>query len=1453
MKVCSLLSEGSREIVQSPLPDQEPGHLREVLRSTSRFVVSSILLLFLQPAAVSAASLGEALNATNLVWNTHGDFPWIAQSPGRSDYLAARSGNITHNQSSALETTVTGPGTVSFWWRASTETNNDYGAILVDSHEHARISGEVPAWRQRSIDVGFGSHLITWQYSRNGTGSGGNNVVWLEDVSFAAGAQAAAIAVDPASRVFAPFASASMSVEPRGTPPLQIQWFKNGEPVESATNATLAFDAVTFLDAGTYHASVSNAFGFAVSTNAEVRVLHLVAWGAGTANSNFNPHFGQSSVPVSGVDAKSIGTGFYHSLALRPDGRVAIWGQQSQPPGDLTNAAAVSGGSTFSAALRTNGTLSYWGSISFQVGTATNLSAIAAGSSHVLGLRSNGTVMVAGSFLVQGQGIIPTNLLPVVGIAAGAHHNVVLQTNGTVRAWGGNFSGQTNVPIGLSNVVAIAAGGSNSVAIRSDGTIVVWGDNGSGQTNVPPSATNIFAASVGFGHILAHRYDGSLIAWGANQHGQAAVPDALTNVVAVSSGAFHNLAMVHSGGPALLTRTINRTVFVGEPVSFAASPFGSEPLFLQWMRNDEILPDQTNRALNISAAAAGDSGAYSIIASHGSGSVTGLVGRLTVNTLEPSFTQNPSLVHVAVGSNAVLRATVVGMPPISLQWRFNGTNIQGYTNLEITLTNVHIGQEGEYSLVASNAFGQTISANAALIVIDLPEALDAPELAWATYAEGSWIPHTGDSHDGIAAGMCIRMNPIIPSHLSTYVVGPAILKFWYTVAFSSGFTKRFDFRAYGPFGYESRSLSSMVWKEETVFLPAGTNAVEWSAGSSETGIFGLLDSVSVTPGAVPPFVTPLADQTAAAGENLVLSAPVFGTPPLTLQWRHNGTNIAGATRTSLSLTNVQAHHSGEYDLLITSPYGSTNAMATVSITPSVPQITTPVKSREMVFGGTVQFDVEARGTDPLTYQWEHAGVAISHATNASLRLSLLEASSAGTYRVVITNIFGSATSEAVLTVVPRLIVGWGTITASTPEPPFGVTNVIAISAGDATSVALRDDGTLYAWGWDAFSRLAVPSTATNVVKISMGGMHGSALHQNGTLTHWGDPFFDSSSIVPPGLVNVIETASGDAFHIVLKADGTLTVWGDGFLNPTNVPPNLSNIVAIAAGNYHGVALTREGGVVSWGYNSRGQTNVPPGLSNIVSVAAGGDFSMALDSSGRVSAWGSGGSLVTTIPISATNVVAIAAGGSHALALRSDRTLVTWGNGSDARDKMPPWLTNVVAIDGGRTHSLALLNDGSPHIVRHPWTQTVFTGDTVRFDVAALGNEILSYQWKHNGTNVPGATGATLLLTNAPLMAAGIYHCVVTNPAGVAASHPASLAVLRSTPQVTAAGSGFEAPGTFRMRILGLSGHGEVLVYASTNLLQWQPVHTNAAAVGTILYFDAVGTNAMQRFFRVEER
>lgn len=294
---------------------------------------------------------------------------------------------------------------------------------------------------------------------------------------------------------------------------------------------------------------------------------------------------------------------------------------------------------------------------------------------------------------------------------------------------------------------------------------------------------------------------------------------------------------------------------------------------------------------------------------------------------------------------------------------------------------------------------------------------------------------------------------------------------------------------------------------------------------------------------------------------------------------------------------------------------------------------------------------------------------------------------------------------------------WGTVGLKwqelIPVRISGINGVVQVAQGWEHTLALKPDGTVWAWGNNAYGQLGdgagghpddyQPSPVqvsglTGVVQVSTGWLHSLALKSDGTVWAWGSngagELGDGTNVnkVTPvqitSLSGVVQIAGSNSYSLFLKADGT--VWatgtggqlGDGTTRSKSTPVQtklLTNVVGISAGAWHSLALKSDGTVWAWGNNYRGElgdgTNttalVPvavSGLSGVAQVAAGSETSFALKSDGTVWSWGynkegqlGNGTLKDSnvpVPVSLlTGQSYIASGWYHALSVKS-QTLST---------------------------------------------------------------------------------------------------------------------------------------------------------------------------------------------------
>ena len=305
-------------------------------------------------------------------------------------------------------------------------------------------------------------------------------------------------------------------------------------------------------------------------------------------------------------------------------------------------------------------------------------------------------------------------------------------------------------------------------------------------------------------------------------------------------------------------------------------------------------------------------------------------------------------------------------------------------------------------------------------------------------------------------------------------------------------------------------------------------------------------------------------------------------------------------------------------------------------------------------------------------------------------------------------------------------------------PRSPLSNIVAISAGQDHALALAADGTVYTWGRNQYGQLGNGQTdeatssignpyasqvlavsgdgaLSGVVAIAAGGYHSLAVLNDGTAVAWG---YNSSGQLGDGtsglgtdsdtpvtvsaLTDAVSVAAGQYFSLALRTDGTVFAWGydnDGELGDANSGTNEATpiqvsvrdsegnslaVTQLAAGSYHTLALTSDGIVYAWGSDDTDQ------------LGKGG----TAQSLSYPTPAGLSGS-----PISA---LAVGTGTGFSLAIQSvDHTLLTWGansfgqlgTGATAASQQPALaqtsfgtaLPYIYAATGGSLHSLAIEN------------------------------------------------------------------------------------------------------------------------------------------------------------------
>ncbi|MCX7736025.1 MAG: T9SS type A sorting domain-containing protein [Candidatus Kapabacteria bacterium] len=271
-----------------------------------------------------------------------------------------------------------------------------------------------------------------------------------------------------------------------------------------------------------------------------------------------------------------------------------------------------------------------------------------------------------------------------------------------------------------------------------------------------------------------------------------------------------------------------------------------------------------------------------------------------------------------------------------------------------------------------------------------------------------------------------------------------------------------------------------------------------------------------------------------------------------------------------------------------------------------------------------------------------------------------------------------------------------------------------IACGYTHTVAIKEDGTLWAWGSNVFGQLgdgttqdkSTPTqigTATNWQSVACGNRHTIAIKGDGTLWAWGSniagklglgDYKDRSVPVQIGTESNWKEVACDMHHsIAIKGDGTLWAWGSndygqlglGDYNHRSVPVRIgtaTNWQSVACGYYHTLAIKEDGTLWAWGYNYYGQLGdgttedemIPTRIgtaTNWKSIACASSHTIAIKDDGTLWAWGYNYgqlgdgtvSYMRTSPAqigTANNWKNVACGYEHTVAIKGNGTLWAWG-------------------------------------------------------------------------------------------------------------------------------------------------------------------------------------------------
>ena len=136
----------------------------------------------------TSSDLGAAVEQPALTWQTGGHSIWSSQGTTTHDGAdAAESGAIGDGEQSWMQTVVSGPCVLSFWWKVSSSSagggRGDCLACLVDGVEQPNAITGTVGWVQQQVLVSSGNHTVRWVYAKNASDSAGSDAGWVDEIA----------------------------------------------------------------------------------------------------------------------------------------------------------------------------------------------------------------------------------------------------------------------------------------------------------------------------------------------------------------------------------------------------------------------------------------------------------------------------------------------------------------------------------------------------------------------------------------------------------------------------------------------------------------------------------------------------------------------------------------------------------------------------------------------------------------------------------------------------------------------------------------------------------------------------------------------------------------------------------------------------------------------------------------------------------------------------------------------------------------------------------------------------------------------------------------------------------------------------------------------------------------------------------------------------------------------
>jgi hypothetical protein len=927
--------------------------------------------------------------------------------------------------------------------------------------------------------------------------------------------------------------------------------------------------------------------------------------------------------------------------------------------------------------------------------------------------------------------------------------------------------------------------------------------NGQTEADLAFAANKDWGAGANVGWVLARQdgADGDKFQWNMNTAGGSRKDlDLRTSQTTVFDGGWHQILVTYQrsgnatfyrdgiavGAVNIAANTGSFRPTLGTWVTNNILALGQDASLSYWHATDPAAVSSLNGDLDEAAMWSRVLSAEDVLAAYAKGTNgVSLNGPLT-----PFFAAQPQGGTRYTSDNFRLSCLLVDdRGPLTYQWYKSGSPLAGATTRDVLLTNLTVGV-ASYTVVVSDGVGSVTSAPPASLTVLASAQITDGVAAYLNF-DNNLLAQAGTTLNGTAIGA--DPNP----KYTPGTIGSAVT--FNNDASASGIPSDWAVSLGDLESIYSNNWAFSLWVNLTNNLDGALlGNKDWTAGGNVGWVFAPYNSLELN------YFAASGPRRDIGGVNVRNGqwhhvAGVFNRDANTVYVYVDGTL---ATSSSLSLTGWEsltpATFSPNDTLVGSSGYGPYSGAGSIddlgiwkrtltvnevlaiyaqgldgkALTTAVagsaikPSISGQPQSLTLFAGRRATLSVAAAGSEPLAYQWYQGGSAVANATNNTLSFNPATTNQQGDYTVVVTNRYGAVTSSppAVLTVLP------------------------ITSAAAGLAVYLNFDDNINAQGGTTNNGTAIGADPNP--KYTGGKIGNSAVFNND-----GNGGGSSDWAVSLGNIEGIYAGSW-SFSLWVNAtngnDGALfgnKDWNSGGnIGWLFVPSRVDSL------NYRCEASTRYdiGTTTTLDGNWHHVAAVFDREANLVHYYLDGN----LDYATNIAAVGTESLTPTTF----ANDTLIGSSGND-----------TW-SGAGSIDDVGVWIRpldaqEVLAIFvqglNGKPLTTASASAIAPLIVTAPQAQTRPEGLSTSFSVTAVGSAPLSYQWRKNGANLPGATNSTLAFPAAIADSGASYSVVVSNPYGSATNNLS--AALTVTPSPATITSGLVVYLNFESNLLAQAG------------------------------------------------